>query len=58
MQDLTVEQFVERYERPRVPVIITGLCEDWEARQSWSEAGLLQRFAGHKFKVRGVLSQL
>ena len=53
-----MEQFVERYERPRVPVIITGLCEDWEARQSWSEAGLLQRFAGHKFKVRGVLSQL
>ncbi len=46
-----MEQFVERFERPRLPVVITGLCEPWRAAQEWDEAGLLRRFGEHKFKV-------
>ncbi len=35
-QDLTVEQFVERFERPRLPVIITGLPDTWPSAASSS----------------------
>ena len=51
MQEVTLEEFVERYERPKVPVVITGLCEGWRACSEWSEEALLQRFGDHKFKV-------
>ena len=47
-----MEQFVERYERPRLPVVVTGLCDRWPAAQRWSVPGLLERFAHHKFKAR------
>lgn len=49
-----MEQFVERFERPRLPAVITGLCEAWRAAADWDEAGLLRRFAEHKFKVGGA----
>ena len=44
-------EFVERFERPRLPAVITGLCEPWGAAADWDEAGLLRRFAEHRFKV-------
>jgi histone arginine demethylase JMJD6 len=50
-QELNPEQFVERYERPRLPVVITGLCDGWRAAKEWTEEGLLHRFGDHKFKV-------
>ena len=52
-QELTVQQFVEQYELPRRPVIITGLTDIWPAQtEMWTEDQLLQRFGDHKFKVR------
>ena len=51
MQALTVAEFVERFERPRLPVVITGLCNGWKGRVSWTEEGLLGRYGEHKFKV-------
>ena len=51
MQNLTVAEFVERFERPRLPVVITGLCDGWKARGNWTEEGLLRRYGEHKFKV-------
>ena len=50
-QDLMEEEFTERYERPRVPVVIKGLCDAWPARELWTEEGLLRRFGEHRFKV-------
>ena len=46
-----MQQFVERFERPRLPAVITGLCEPWRAAQEWDEASLLRRFGEHKFKA-------
>lgn len=51
LQELTVEQFVDRYERPRIPVVITGLCDGWRAASAWRQPDLLERYGDHKFKV-------
>lgn len=50
-QELTLEQFVERYERPRIPVVITGLTDGWAAAQAWTPAALRARFGEHRFKA-------
>ena len=49
---LSVEEFVERYERPRRPCVITGLCDGWRAAREWTPDRLLERLGGCKFKVR------
>ena len=36
---------------PRLPVVITGLCDGWKGRVNWTEEGLLRRYGEHKFKV-------
>ena len=35
VSDLTVEEFIERYERGNRPVIITGVTETWAGTQEW-----------------------
>lgn len=47
-------EFVERFERPRIPVVITGLAEHWPATRRWTDPeDMRRRFGDHKFKVRG-----
>ena len=50
-QELTLEQFVERFERPRIPVVITGLTDSWGAGAAWAPTALRARFGEHRFKV-------
>ena len=33
---LSYEEFVERYEKPLKPVILTGLTNDWPATSKWT----------------------
>ena len=33
---LSVQQFIDNYERPAVPCIITGCADKWRARKEWS----------------------
>ena len=35
-RNLSVEEFREKYEQPRIPVILTGLTHDWQATQKWT----------------------
>ena len=49
-----MEQFVARFERPRIPVVITGLCDGWRAGQAWQQQDLLQHYGEHKFKVASL----
>jgi len=35
VNDLTVEQFIERYEAGHKPVIIQGVTGDWKANKEW-----------------------
>jgi hypothetical protein len=32
---LSVEEFIEQYEKPNKPVIIKGLVQNWKAANSW-----------------------
>ena len=50
-QDMSTEQFVERFERPRLPVVITGLCDSWKGRERWTEENVSKHYGEHKFKV-------
>lgn len=51
IHNLTAEQFVQRFERPRLPTVITGACDNWPAVQTWTLEQLIARFGDHKFKV-------
>ena len=51
-QDLSAKQFVERFERPRLPVVITGLCDSWRGQENWTAQNLLRHYGEHKFKVQ------
>lgn len=42
---------MQLYEKPGIPVVITGLQDAWQAQQLWNKAELLRRFGNHKFKV-------
>lgn len=48
---LSLEEFVERYERPRVPAMLTGLCGGWRAAAEWTPERLLERLGDCRFKV-------
>lgn len=50
-QDVTLDDFVDQFERPRIPVVLTGLTDGWPAAESWTEDQLLARFREHKFKA-------
>ncbi len=45
-EQLSREEFVERYVRACRPVVITGLARDWPALKRWSPQDPKQRF-GH-----------
>ena len=51
VESLSCEEFVERYERPGVPVIITGCVTQWPAFTEWTAARLEERFGDVSFRV-------
>lgn len=50
-QDLTPAQFLDQFERPRRPVIITGATDGWGAHRNWLPEVLAIKYRDHKFKV-------
>ncbi|KAK6027905.1 JmjC domain protein, partial [Ostertagia ostertagi] len=47
---LSVEEFREKYEQPRIPCMITGLTETWAAHENWKIDKLLEKYANATFK--------
>ncbi|VDM71323.1 unnamed protein product [Strongylus vulgaris] len=47
---LSLEEFREKYERPRVPCIITGLTNDWEAHKKWNVSRISRKYRNQRFK--------
>ena len=35
VKDITVEEFLEKYERGRRPVILQGVTDDWAGMREW-----------------------
>lgn len=50
-EELSDEEFIERFERANKPVLIGQLCDSWEAHSKWTLDRLLQDYGGEKFKV-------
>ena len=52
-RSITLEEFIERFEKPRLPVVLTHLCDDWAAvkDRKWTADELMKRYANHKFKI-------
>jgi len=48
---LSVEDFIEKYDKPQLPVVIDGLQANWDATEKWDPKKLLKRFPNVKFKV-------
>jgi hypothetical protein len=53
VSSLTVEEFEERFERPNVPVILTGWSTKWKAMESWTPHALTERFGSRKIHAGG-----
>ncbi|KAK0398692.1 hypothetical protein QR680_002710 [Steinernema hermaphroditum] len=47
---VSVEQFARDFERPRVPVIISGLISNWQATKKWTFERLRKKYRNQVFK--------
>ncbi|KYQ99949.1 transcription factor jumonji [Tieghemostelium lacteum] len=48
---LTVQEFIDRYERPSIPVIFRGESKEWKANQNWTKEKLVERVGDLTFKI-------
>jgi len=46
----SIEEFREKFEKPKQPCVITGMADEWPAREAWSIASLRERFGDIKLK--------
>jgi histone arginine demethylase JMJD6 len=51
VDQVTMGEFLERYERGSKPVIITGVAERWPAMREWQLGRLLEQYGTGRFKV-------
>lgn len=47
---ISPEEFIEKYEKPYKPVVITGIQKDWPALHKWNLHRLCKKYRNQKFK--------
>ena len=50
-KNISQQEFINQYERPRVPVVLTDCTNHWQANQKWSMARLAKKYRNQKFRV-------
>ncbi|ORX44116.1 Clavaminate synthase-like protein [Hesseltinella vesiculosa] len=45
------QEFIDQYEAPNVPVVITHCTDEWPAAKCWNEQAFLERYSKDMFKV-------
>ncbi|KAJ1960078.1 hypothetical protein IWQ62_004365, partial [Dispira parvispora] len=51
---LSVSEFIEQYERPGLPVILTDVVTQWPAYQKWTPEFFLKLYGSVKFQAEAV----
>ncbi|XP_063685447.1 bifunctional arginine demethylase and lysyl-hydroxylase JMJD6-like [Bolinopsis microptera] len=50
-RSLSCEEFRNKYEIPRIPIVLTHLMEDWPAMTKWTMKKLVKKYRNQSFKV-------
>ncbi|CAO3600503.1 unnamed protein product [Absidia cylindrospora] len=45
------QEFIDKYEAPNIPVVITHATDHWKANQNWTEQNFLARYSKDLYKV-------
>jgi len=49
-RSISKEEFVEKYEKPLIPVVLTHVTETWAAREKWTAEKLSKKYRNQRFK--------
>ena len=47
---ISKEEFVAKYEKPLVPVVLTHATDTWAAREKWTQERLEKKYRNQRFK--------
>uniref|UniRef100_A0A7I4YNY0 JmjC domain-containing protein n=1 Tax=Haemonchus contortus TaxID=6289 RepID=A0A7I4YNY0_HAECO len=47
---LSLSEFREKYETPRIPIILTGLTDKWQAHEKWTVSRIARKYRNQRFK--------
>ena len=51
VDDVSVEEFLDKYERGSRPVIIQGIAPSWPAMREWQLESLIKHYGDGRFKI-------